>query len=326
MAALAASTLALSAYGALGYPASPVDLAVLGLLAWVVGTGSPRAGGLAVGLVIAASGMAAILRPGHDASEIAGVLAAPVVAGLAGLVLRGQRQRSSIAGRERDLALEEARLAAERSGANERLRIARNMHDAVGHGITRVTLQVEAAERVLATDPERARAMLVAAADCGREAMQELHALLTVLRAGAEETPALGGGQDLPAIVGSYVDAGLPTELDTDGTERRLPAPVAEVASQVVAEALSNVAKHAGAHRARVSLHGVNDCAVIEVADDGRGPGGARLGLGLTGTGERIEALGGRLELRAGPGGGALLRAELPLRPGGTGRGELQEQ
>lgn len=316
LAALAVSTGALLAYAALGYPASPADLATLGLLAWLVATAPLAVGAAAGGMLMAGSLAASLVRPGgHTAAEYGGAVLAPGMAALVGLALRGHRHRAALARREQAVALQEAHLAAERSAAVERLRIARTVHDAVGHGVSLITLQVQAAERLLDADPPRARRLLAEAADHGRQAMAELHRLLDMLSSVRE--PSEGEPVALGEIARRFDRAGLPTAFTADGVTLPLPPELAGGAAAILTEALSNVARHAQARRAKVALSTVGDDLVLEVLDDGCGLRGAAYGWGLSGAAERAAALGGRLHVGPGPAGGTLLRATLP-RPADT--------
>jgi len=312
--AVAVSAAALLSYAALGYPASPADLATLGLLVWVVAVQPLAVAAVVTGTLVVGSVVAGLLRPGvHTLAEYAGAVLAPGIAALVGLVVRAQRQRAALARREQDLALREARLAAERAAAGERLRIARTVHDAVGHGVTLITLQVQAADRLLATDPRRARLLLADAAGHGRAAMVELQRLLGVLSPSAEASEAAVG--DLPEIAGRFDRAGLSTTFTADGVGIPLPPGLSGAAAAILTEALSNVARHAAARQAQVRLSAAGDAVVLDVLDDGRGLEGAAFGHGLRGAADRATALGGHLQVGPGPAGGTLLRAVLPRHP-----------
>lgn len=320
--AFTVSATALLAYAFLGYPASPANLATLGLLAWVVAIARPSRSGPAMAALTAGSGIATLFRPGvHTPAEVGGAMLAPALAALAGMALRAQRERATLARREQELALAGVRMAAERAAAEERLRVAREVHDAVGHSVTLFTLQIEAAERVLRVDPTRARDLLGGATAHGRQAMADLHQLLGVLRetrpltAGHAELNGSSGSEapeDLFDVVRRFNAAGLPTALETNRIDLALPVDVARAMTAITTEALSNVARHADAHRARVKLQNGEGELLLEVADDGRGPQGAVFGFGLTGAAERAKKLGGQLEMVAGPDGGTLVRVRLP--------------
>ncbi|UUU43634.1 sensor histidine kinase [Streptomyces sp. NBC_00162] len=214
------------------------------------------------------------------------------------------------------------RLLADRAVADERRRIARELHDIVAHHITTMQLMAGGARANLASDPEVAREALVTLEGSGRMALSEMRQLLDVLRAGdeAEEEPTAPqpGVGDLAGIVGETCRAGLPVELDVRGEERPLPPSVGLTVFRIVQEALTNARKYAGEARASVRLtYGPHGLAV-EVSDDGAGAAAAPAGsgYGLVGMRERVALHGGTLE--AGPlaGGGFRVAARLPLKAG----------
>ncbi|MFE3558163.1 sensor histidine kinase [Streptomyces sp. NPDC059193] len=211
------------------------------------------------------------------------------------------------------------RLLADRAVADERRRIARELHDIVAHHITTMQLMAGGARANLRHDPETAREALVTLEGSGRMALREMRQLLDVLRAGdeAEEAPTAPqpGVGDLAGIVAETCRAGLPVELDVRGEERPLPPSVGLTVFRIVQEALTNARKYAGRARASVRLtygaHGLS----VEVSDDGAGAAAAPAGsgYGLLGMRERVALHGGTLE--AGPlaGGGFRVAARLPL-------------
>jgi len=235
------------------------------------------------------------------------------------LLGRWVRQRRA---RTEDLERHAAELAADRDAlareavADERARIAREMHDAVAHSVSVMVLQAGAAEQVLGTSPERARESLATIQDSGREAIVELRRMLGLLRdpaAGASLDPQPGLGR-LDALLEQVRAAGLPVELAVEGEPRRLPPGIDRSVYRIVQEGLTNALKYAGPAHATVRLR-YGDLAVeLEVLDDGRGPAGAgQGGFGLLGMRERAALYGGVLAAEARPGGGYVLRARLPL-------------
>jgi signal transduction histidine kinase len=200
--------------------------------------------------------------------------------------------------------------------AEERLRIAREVHDVVGHGLATITLRAGVADRVADRDPAEVTAALRAIRQISRESLAELSALLGVLRAEGEAerspTPDL---EALPRLVDGLRDAGMDVELDVAGDGGApIPDVVAAAGYRIVQEALTNVARHAGPHaRARVRLSRHDGVVEVEVRDDGRGaPDAIRPGGGMTGMRERAAALGGRFDAGAAPGGGFRVWASLP--------------
>jgi signal transduction histidine kinase len=235
---------------------------------------------------------------------------------LLGRWVRQRRHRTD------DLERHAAALAADRQAlardavADERARIAREMHDSVAHSVSLMVLQAGAAEQVLAASPERARESLVTIQDTGREAIVELRRMLRLLRdpvADASLAPQPSVGR-LDALLEQVRAAGLPVELTVEGEPRRLPPGIDRSAYRIVQEGLTNTLKHAGPAHASVRLRYDDRALELEVLDDGRGPGGTSGGgFGLLGMRERAALYGGVLAADARPDGGYALRARLPL-------------
>ena len=239
------------------------------------------------------------------------------VAWLIGHVYRASTQRTAEL-RERAERLERERETEARAAvAEERTRIAREMHDVVAHSLSVMVVQAEAAEEMLGSDPERARRPLGAVQDTGRSALTELRRMLGVLR-------EMDGGPDLapqPGIAGlaslaeQVREAGLPVTLRVEGDPRPLPPVVDLSAYRIVQEGLTNALKHAGPARAEVIVRYERDELQLEVRDDGRGDhsdanGG---GHGLVGMRERAAVCGGQLTAGRRPEGGFGVVARLPL-------------
>jgi signal transduction histidine kinase len=220
--------------------------------------------------------------------------------------------------RARRLAAEgelNARLAVER----ERARIARELHDSIAHSVSVMVLQAGAAEQVVMDAPERAAASLAAIQNVGRDAVVELHRMLTLLRSDDDTAPLAPhpGVAGLDTLLAHVRDAGLPVELCVEGTPEPLPTAIDLSAYRIVQEALTNTLKHAGPAHAQVTLrYGEHDLE-LEVFDDGEGgkapdPQAAR-GFGLAGMRERATLYGGALEAGPRHEGGYALRVRLPL-------------
>jgi signal transduction histidine kinase len=262
--------------------------------------------------------------------EIPRLVEGGAVAGIAGewlslggvwLLGRWVRQRRH---RTDDLERHAAALEADREAlareavADERARIAREMHDSVAHSVSVMVLQAGAAEQVLAASPERARESLVTIQDTGREAIVELRRMLGLLRdpADASLAPQPGVGS-LDALLEQVRSAGLPVELTVEGEPRRLPPGIDRSAYRIVQEGLTNTLKHAGPAHASVRLRYGERALELEVLDDGRGPAGTSGGgFGLLGMRERAALYGGVLAADARPDGGYAVRARLPLERG----------
>ena len=221
------------------------------------------------------------------------------------------KKRAAEAERERE---ERARTAV----AEERTRIARELHDVVGHSVSVMTVQASAVRRLLRPEQEREREALLIVERTGREALAEMRRMVGVLRH-PEEGPALAPQPSLDHVerlVEQAREAGLSVELRVEGDPRPLPAGVDLTGYRLVQEGLTNALKHARAERAQVVVcYGDGDLEVT-VNDDGRGAGsGDGGGHGLMGMRERVAVFGGELEAGPRAEGGYRLRAKLPVVP-----------
>jgi signal transduction histidine kinase len=224
---------------------------------------------------------------------------------------------------ERTAELERARAeAARRAVAEERLRLARELHDVVAHSISVIAVQSGVGAHVAASQPEEAAKALAAIEATSRAALIELRRLLGVLRQEGEPQGSLApvpGLADLDALLTEVAKAGLAVRLRVEGTPWQLPAGVDLSAYRIVQEALTNVVKHAGEARAQVTIGYGDQDVTVEVTDDGRGitapagDGRARVGHGLIGMRERVQVFGGDLEVGPRPAGGFRVAARLPF-------------
>ncbi|MFD9357014.1 sensor histidine kinase [Streptomyces sp. NPDC060031] len=220
-------------------------------------------------------------------------------------------------------------LLADRAVAEERRRIARELHDIVAHHITTMQLMAGGARANLAHDPETAREALVTLEGSGRLALREMRQLLDVLRAGEEPEQGLPapqpGAADLDRIVAEARQAGTDTEFTVDGPVRPLPPTVGLTVFRIVQEALTNTRKHAAEARAEVRLTYRPDEVTVEVRDDGTGGQPAEqhpaapAGYGLIGMRERVALHGGTLEAAPLRDGGFRVAARLPAGSGPAG-------
>jgi signal transduction histidine kinase len=208
---------------------------------------------------------------------------------------------------------------AQRAMAEERRRIAREMHDVVAHSVSVMVVQAGGARRIIDRDPDRAAQAAAQIEYAGRAALVEMRRLLGLLHAGEGEAGALAPQPslaELDALVERSRAAGLPVEVKVLGERRALPAGIDLAAYRIVQEALTNTLKHAGAAPTEVHLRWGEDELELEILDRG-GAGTARNGSGgghgLVGMAERVRLYGGELEAGPRPGGGFRVRARLPL-------------
>ena len=203
--------------------------------------------------------------------------------------------------------------AARRRAMEERLRIARELHDSLTHSISVIQVQAGVAVHLARKRGEDVPPALMAIQEAGADAVRELRATLGVLR--SEDGDGSGLSQ-LDGLVARARAAGLPVTVTVTGQQRPLPHEADQAAYRIVQEALTNVTRHAGHACASVHLHYTPEALSIQVDDDGQGTGTrpSGPGLGLVGMRERVSALGGRLQAGPRDGGGFRVRAELPAR------------
>jgi len=223
--------------------------------------------------------------------------------------------------REQATRLEREREEKARSAvADERARIARELHDVVGHSVSVMTVQAAAVRRILLPEQEKEREALEIVEHTGRQALAEMRRMVGVLRR-PEEGPALAPQPSLmhlDKLVEQVREAGLPVALRVEGDPKPLAPGVDLTAYRLVQEGLTNALKHAQASRADVTVRYSDGDVQLEVSDNGRGAGngdGAG-GHGLVGMRERVSVYGGELDAGPGPTGGYVLRARLPVGQG----------
>ena len=202
---------------------------------------------------------------------------------------------------------------ARRQAGEERLRIARELHDVLAHDISLINVQAGVALHLIDERPEQAREALAAIKHASKDALGELRSVLEALRADgpAPRTPTAGLAQ-LDGVITGAAAAGLRVETTVEGEAEPLPAAVDLAAFRIVQEAVTNVVRHADTAHAAVRLRYGDDALEVEVCDDGRGGSANGHGNGLAGMAERAAALGGTLDAGPRPGGGFRVCARLP--------------
>jgi signal transduction histidine kinase len=240
-----------------------------------------------------------------------------LLVGAAALTLRRWEQRTAQSTRRAVAAEVAAAEAAMRAVAEERARIARELHDIVAHSVTSIIVQAGAAEQAGPEDGDFVRNALAQIRGSGTEALAEMRRLVAVLRTSDE--PVDHEPQPRLAALPTLVDrSGVPATLTVTGAVRPLPAGLDLAAYRIVQESLTNVRRHADATACGVRIDYGTDVLCVEVRDDGSTPAapigaGAPGGHGLVGMRERARLYGGTLEAGPAAGGGFLVRATLPL-------------
>jgi len=324
LAVLATSVASALAFAVLGLPPFFLGPPILVPVYTVAAYCGRRASLAGLAAVEAALALAAVRLGRVEVEPVAWVQFA-LILGAAWLLGRfvGDRRVYAAKLEQRTAELEQAREElARRAVAEERLRLARELHDVVAHSISVIAVQSGVGAHVANTQPKEAAKALAAIEATSRAALTELRRLLGVLRREGEPQGSLApvpGLADLDSLLAEVAKAGLAVRLRVEGTPSPLPAGVDLSAYRIVQEALTNVIKHAGPARAQVVVGYHDQNVTVEVTDDGRGAaaptgdGPVATGHGLIGMRERVAAFGGDLKVGPGPGGGFRVAARLPL-------------
>ena len=271
-----------------------------------------------IGLAIVLGGAAIVIYndPTHQPGDLVFTPVSFGIGWLVGYALR-ERTEQTQAAEERAARAERDREAAARVAvAEERARIARELHDVVAHAVSVMVLQVGAVRHRMPDSQAENREALQNVEQAGRTALAEMRRLLGAMRRDDDQPEYLPhpGLADLDSLLDDVRAAGLAVRLQVHGEPVALPPGLDLSAYRIVQEALTNTLKHAHAHQAEVDVHYEPHDLRVEVRDDGRGPTtGDGLGHGLVGIGERVKIFGGDLSAGAAPTGGFVLRARLPL-------------
>ncbi|TXS48192.1 sensor histidine kinase [Streptomyces sp. t39] len=309
------ATLAVTGMCAVGYQAAGFDVAAVAFLFAVYA--AMREGHRVVTVamsvaVLAALPLAALASGLHDTGEAfaqarsALEIAWLIAAGSAGEALRQAERRADEAERTREAT-------ARRRADEERLRIARELHDSLTHQISVIKVQSEVAVHVSRKRGEQVPQALLAIQEAGREATRELRATLEALR--DDDTAPPRGLDHVPELVAGARSFGLDATLAIEGQRRDVPVTVGRTVYRIVQESLTNVSRHAGARSASVRIDCRPDALAVRIDDDGMATRAAAPvpGVGLLGMRERVTALGGRMRAEPRREGGFTVQAELPL-------------
>ena len=271
---------------------------------------------IGLGIVVGSAAVVVYNVPDHSASEQIFIPLLFGIAWLAGFALRERAEQAEAAEVRAAQAEREREAAARVAVAEERARIARELHDIVAHAVSVMVLQVGAVRHQLPDERAEDRDALRGVEQTGRRALAEMRRLLAALRPDGDDAeltpqPGLDGLESLVEDVGR---AGLPVRLHVDGERFPLPRAIDLSAYRIVQEGLTNALKHARATEADVTVRYEPNEVDIEVRDNGAGPSSSDgLGHGLVGVRERVKIYGGEMAAGPGPEGGFVLNASLPF-------------
>jgi signal transduction histidine kinase len=295
-----------------------VFLAGLGAALMLGNLSDPLRARVGLAILLTAAAIVVLNDPERTVGELTFTPALFVLGWLVGFALQGRAQQAEAAEERADRAERDREAAARVAVAEERGRIARELHDVVAHAVSVMVLQIGAVRHRMPESDVDDREALKSAEQAGRTALTEMRRLLAAMRQEGDELelvphPGLG---DLDALVGGVRAAGLAVRLEILGEPFPLPPGLDLSAYRILQEGLTNALKHARARHAEVSVHyGTRDLEV-EIRDDGQGPStNDGLGHGLVGIRERVKIFGGDLSAGASGADGYVLRARLPLDP-----------
>jgi signal transduction histidine kinase len=304
-------------YHAIGYPGGPPVVSLWVALMSAAALGHKRAA--LAGLIswLAISVLAQLVFGNDSPTYVAAMAALITSAYLLGALQHSRNQYQAEMLERTRLSKAQLDREAEQRVIEERLRIARELHDVMAHTITAISVQAGSGVDVFEERPDQARVALEAIRGLSREAMSELRATIGPLRSGRDPEPdrmPAPGLAELDDVIETVVQAGIAVELVRDGDVTPLPSSVDLTAYRIVQESLTNVVRHAGARRAHVVIELRPGAVMVEVHDDGPGPNGdISPGHGIKGMAERVHALGGTFSAGGDPGGGFRVTAMLPL-------------
>jgi signal transduction histidine kinase len=257
---------------------------------------------VALGVTFALLAVSIVLQKGLVIEDVVYVWLLAGGAWLGGRTVAGRTLRAELSEQRAAAAEQQAQWRAAAAVAEERLRIAREMHDVVSHGLSVMTLHVSGVRRLLRPDQVEERAALETAERTGREAVAEMHRMLGVLRGPGTDAPAPGLAR-LPELLEPARAAGLQVDCAVTGDVHTLPPGVDLAAYRITQEAITNVLRHADARRIECSVDRRDHVLDLRVTDDGRGGTPSAGGHGLVGMRERAALYGGSVEAGPVPGG-----------------------
>lgn len=329
LATLAAATACGMLVTPLGLLLTPLTVAAVAVAAWSFGRRTERR---TTPVALPAAALLVVVTPflesdfsWADISRLVTVAATPLVAVALGRSARHRRAYLAVVEERAQRAEETKESEARRKVAEERVRIARELHDLVAHQITLANAQASVAAHLFDTRPDQARASLDELVGTTRQALDELRATVGLLRQhddGSGSTEPAPGLTQLPALVESMRGAGLAVSVRYEGDPGPLPPAVDLTAFRIVQESLTNVTKHSAADRAEVCVARDPERLVITITDEGGAPMSPQPppGFGLVGLRERAAAVGGDLTAGPRPGGGFVVTGRLPLAAATTAR------
>lgn len=323
LAALTVSVAAISLHIAIGYEGVPVGTFAALVILYSAASLTEMRRALLAALVTAVGLVIYFTTDRGDPGAIAFLTtsATYVAAWGLGIYARSRRAYTNVVEERARLLEREREVRAREAVADERARIARELHDMVGHALNLIVIQSGGAQRVLESKPELVRDSLASIESTGRQALTDMERMLGMLRATEEADGELSpqpGLSDVERLAAGVSEAGLPVKVKVDGTPVALPASVDLSAYRIIQEALTNALKHAGPARAAVNIRYGSDSLDLEILDDGQGVsadgddhrGGGR---GLIGMKERVGLFGGELTAGPRPEGGFRVHVRLPF-------------
>ena len=318
--AVMVAVLALAVEGLLLSPTSTLGALIAGLVLTYSAARYVPASQLPIAAVAIAGGVGVhrAATPGSGPLDVAFDVFFLAAAWGMGRVLDRRQAQADQLRRERDSLAGVADQRADEAVAEERARIARELHDVVAHSLSIIAVQAAAAEQVVGADTTRARQAVAAVRDVSQQALVEMRRLVGLMRSAAADQPDHVAApqprlDQVGTLVGQLCEAGLPVSLQLSGEVRPLPHGVELCAYRVVQEALTNVLKHAGRVQTTVTIDYGPDQLRLRVEDAGAGPRMEPVvGHGLVGMRERVALYGGRLAHGQGVAGGFVVEAHLP--------------